>query len=309
MSTLTKPILVVGSLNMDLVVTVAELPQKGETIFGKTFTTFPGGKGGKQAVTAAKLGSKVTMVGVVGRDEFGERLRCSLSQSGVAVSYIASAETPTGTALITVDQRGANSIVVVPGANYACCQQDIDSALEAAEVPGILLVQNEIPEAIVEYTIKAAKGRGWTTILNPAPARLLLEELLSMIDILIPNETEASVLTGGKAGAEDEAAQILLDRGAAAVIITLGSKGALCCTLEQKQHILSYKVEAVDTTAAGDAYVGALATALAEGETVLESAKFAAAVAAIAVTRPGAQPSLPCRDEVDEFIHKQGGQQ
>jgi ribokinase len=308
MNILTKPILVVGSLNMDLVVTVAELPEKGETIFGKTFTTFPGGKGGNQAVSAARLGANVTMVGAVGRDDFGEKLLYSLSKSGVDTSHINLAETFTGTALITVDQNGANSIVVVPGANEVCCHEDIDSALQAVAGPGILLVQNEIPEKTVEYALQAAKEKGWTTILNPAPARMIADEILSMIDIIIPNETEVAVLTGCKTGAEERAAQVLLDRGAAAVIITLGSKGALYCTAAQKHQIPSYKVNAVDTTAAGDAYVGALATALSEGRTVLESAKFAAAVGALAVTKPGAQPSLPWREEVDEFIGKQEGQ-
>lgn len=307
MNTFTKPILVVGSLNMDLVVTVADLPEKGETIFGKTFTTFPGGKGGNQAVAAARLGANVTMVGAVGRDDFGEELVYSLSQSGVDTSYITLAETSTGTALITVDQNGANSIVVVPGANYACCPKDIDCALKGVAGPGILLVQNEIPEKTVEYAIKSAKEQGWTTILNPAPARLITDETLSMLDIIIPNETEAAVLTGGKIGAEDRAAQVLLDRGAATVIITLGSKGALYCTKAQKHRMAAYKVKAVDTTAAGDAYVGALATALSEGRTVLESAKFAAMVAAISVTKPGAQPSLPWREEVDEFNGIQEG--
>lgn len=304
MGAIRKPILVVGSLNMDLVATVVKLPEKGETIFGKTFTTFPGGKGGNQAVAAAKLGANVTMVGTVGQDDFGKKLLHSLSQSGVDTSYIASAEISTGIALITVDKNGANSIVVVPGANSVCGPNEIELALTAVEGPGILLVQNEIPEETVEYAIKSAKKQGWLTILNPAPARLITDELLSILDIIIPNETEAAILTGSKTGSEEGAAQVLLDRGAAAVIITLGSKGVLYCTAVQKHHICAYEVQAVDTTAAGDAYVGALATALSEGRTMLESAKFASAVAAIAVTRQGAQPALPWRKEVDEFIAK-----
>ncbi|AIF50816.1 ribokinase [Pelosinus sp. UFO1] len=305
MKDLAKPILVVGSLNMDLVIRVANLPLKGETIFGKTFTTFPGGKGGNQAVAASKLGAKVTMVGAVGRDDFGDKLLCSLSEGNVDTSYISITENSTGTALITVDDNGANSIVVVPGANNACFPSDIDTVLDLVEGPGILLVQNEIPEETVGYAIKRAKEQGWITILNPAPARQIDNELLSMIDIIIPNETEAAVLTESEAGSEEQAAQELLARGVAAVIVTLGNKGALYCTAKETCYIPTYKVKAVDTTAAGDAYVGALATALSQGKTVLESAKFATAVAALSVTRPGAQPALPWREEVDEFISKQ----
>lgn len=295
-----------GSLNMDLVVNVAQLPLKGETIFGKTFTTFPGGKGGNQAVAASQLGANVTMVGAVGRDDFGEGLLTSLSKSKVDTSYITVTEKSTGTALITVDQSGANSIVVIPGANYDCFPKDIDRALETIKIPGILLVQHEIPEETVEYAIKVAKQQGWMTILNPAPARSVKSEILAMLDIIIPNETEAAVLTDSMAGGEKRAAKELLDRGATAVIITLGSKGALYCTAEETSQIPAYKVKALDTTAAGDAYVGALATGLSEGRTVLESAKFAAAAAALSVTRPGAQPALPWREEVDIFIDKQG---
>lgn len=306
-----KPILVVGSLNMDLVVTVDQLPVKGETIFGKNFMTFPGGKGANQAVAASKLGAKVTMVGAVGRDAFGKNLLDSLVESGVDTSYIAMVDRPTGTALITVEEKGANCIVVVPGANDDCCLEDINKALQGIDGPGILLVQHEVPEEIVEYSIRSAKKRGWMIILNPAPARLIKKEILSMVDMIIPNETEVAVLTGNKVESLEEVTQAgkkLIARGASTVIITLGDKGALCCTADDATHILPYKVKAVDTTAAGDAYVGALATALSEGRPVIDSANFAAAAAALAVTRPGAQPGLPWREEVDDFIIKQGEQ-
>lgn len=305
-----KPILVVGSLNMDLVVTVEKLPVKGETIFGKNFMTFPGGKGANQAVAAAKLGAKVSMVGAVGQDAFGKNLLDSLGESGVDTSCIATVDKPTGTALITVAQEGANCIVVVPGANEVCSIQDIDKALQGSENPGILLVQHEVPEEIVEYSIRAAKKLGWMVILNPAPARLIKAEILGMIDMIIPNETEAAILTGNQVSSLAEATlagEKLLAMGVATVIITLGDQGALCCRPNGFSHILPYKVTAVDTTAAGDAYVGALATALSEGREIMDSATFAAAAAALSVTRPGAQPGLPWREEVDKFIEKQGG--
>jgi len=310
MAELKKSILVVGSLNMDLVITVSQLPSKGETVFGKKFTTFPGGKGANQAVSASKLGAKVRMVGAVGRDDFGATLLSSLAQSRVDTSYIAIVDSSTGTALITVDQNGANSIVVVPGANDACCPRDIDKALQGGDSPGILLVQHEIPEETVEYAISEAKKSGWTIILNPAPARVIKAEILSMVDIIIPNETEAAYLTGSKVSSLEEATQAgrkLLARGASTVIITLGDKGALCCMENQTYHIPPYKVKAIDTTAAGDAYVGALATALGEGKTILDSANFAAAAAALSVTRLGAQPGLPWREEVEHFIAEQEG--
>lgn len=309
MTEVAKPILVVGSLNMDLVVTVDRFPIKGETIFGKTFATFPGGKGANQAVAAAKLGAHVTMVGAVGEDAFGETLLTSLQESGVSTSYISKVNTSTGTALITVEENGANSIIVVPGANQHCSREKIDEALGGFASPGILLLQHEIPAEVVEYAVKRAKEEKWTIILNPAPARFVSEEILSMVDIVIPNETEIMVLTGRKVDSLEETAeagQVLLERGASTVMITLGDKGALCCMAQENYHIPSYKVKAIDTTAAGDSYVGALATALAEGKTMLDSAKFAAAAAALSVTRVGAQPALPWKDEVAHFIAKQG---
>ena len=300
-----KPLLVVGSLNMDLVVTAKHLPTKGETVLGNTFATFPGGKGANQAVAAAKLGADVTMVGCIGQDSFGEQLSKSLEASRVRVNFLKKVNCSTGTALITVEDSGANTIVVVAGANGYCAKQDVDQALSVLTEPGILLVQHEVPVETVEYAIKMAKTQGWTVILNPAPARQVTKGILSLVDILTPNETETAFLSGSRVDnmhEAEEAAQKLLASGIATVIITLGEKGALCCRAGETHYIPSYEVTAVDTTAAGDAYTGALAAALAEGKSLLDSAHFAAAAAALSVTKAGAQPSLPFRREVEQFI-------
>jgi ribokinase len=307
--TLTKTILVVGSLNMDLVVSAERLPEKGETIFGKTFAAFPGGKGANQAAAAGKLGAATVMVGCVGQDSFAQELLASLQNAKVSGKFVRQVDISTGTALITVDSHGFNTIVVVAGANVACDPLDVDKALAAINEPGVLLVQNEIPQKTVEYTITAAKQHGWTVVLNPAPVRALDISLMPMIDIIIPNETEMALLTKRDINTPDAAAaaaEQLIEWGIGAVVVTMGSKGAICRTPTGNHYIPPYVVTAVDTTAAGDAYAGGLATGLAEGKTLLESMKFAAAVAALSVTRAGAQPSLPWRLEVDEFIKKQG---
>lgn len=307
--TVLKTVLVVGSLNMDLVVSAQCLPKKGETIFGEEFATFPGGKGANQAVAAGKLGATVSMVGCVGRDNFANELLISLKASDVNTDFIRQVGIATGTALITVDAEGANTIVVVGGANLECEPGDVEHALEKFAEPGILLLQNEIPRATVEYAIKAAKELGWIIIFNPAPAREIDASLLSMVDIMIPNETEMALLTNSCVEtAEDVIAGAgkLLASGVKNVIITMGAKGAICCNEQGAHHVPSYAVQAIDTTAAGDAYTGGLAAALAEGKTLLESMGFAAAAAALSVTKQGAQPSLPWRIEVGEFMSSEG---
>lgn len=302
-----KTVVVVGSLNMDLVASTQRLPQRGETIFGKEFATFPGGKGANQAVAAGKLDAIVHMVGCTGRDGFGDELLSSLRSNHVTTDFIRQVDISTGTALITVADDGANTIVVVGGANMECSPIDVDQALEKFSDPGILLVQNEVPRETVEYAIEAAKKRGWIVIFNPAPARQIDNKLMAMVDVIMPNETEMAMLTNCTVDTLDEmvdSARDLLKSGVKNVIVTLGDKGAICCNESGYQQIKPYVVNAVDTTAAGDAYTGGLATALAEGKTLLESMDFAAAVAALSVTRKGAQPSLPWRTEVEEFMSK-----
>lgn len=305
--TVQKPILVVGSLNMDLVVTADRLPKEGETIFGKSFATFPGGKGANQAAAAGKVGGVVSMVGCVGKDGFGGQLLQSLQKNHVDTALVRQVDAPTGTALITVKEKGANTIVVVAGANAHCGQADIDRALAAFFAPGILLVQHEIPAQSVEYAIAQAKAAGWTIVLNPAPVREIPAAVLALVDILTPNESEAAALTGMKVTSIEEAiaaGEKLRTGGLKEVVITLGELGAVWVHANGSSVIPSYKVKAIDTTAAGDSYTAAIAVGLAEGREMAEALRFAAQTAAIVVTRPGAQTALPSREEVESFARE-----
>lgn len=301
-----KSVLVIGSLNMDLVARVDNLPTVGETIFGKTFTRFHGGKGANQAIAAARMGAKVSMVGCVGDDYFGRELLSGLSENGVEASGVRSVSGSSGTALITVDEHGANTIVVVPGANSCVTLTDIDAGLaKFTGHPGILLLQHEIPDQVVRYAIEAAKAAGWLVILNPAPARELSPSVMHCVDIIIPNETEAEVLCGQSIRTVEDAASAgreLLAMGVGAVVITMGRQGALYCTREHTQHIPALPVNAIDSTAAGDSFAGTLACAVAQGRTLEASLRIATAAAALSVTRSGAQPSLPWREELEESL-------
>ena len=305
----SRTVLVVGSLNMDLVARCERLPREGETLFGTDFFTAFGGKGGNQAVAAARIGAHVTMAGCVGHDQFGTDMIAALTAAGVQTDSVLAVDRPTGTALITVDAAGANTIVVISGANMACDVALVDRALAGAAAPGLLLLQHEIPPETNAHAVRAAKAAGWFTVLNPAPAHALPRDLLPLIDIIAPNETEAAALTGRSiAGRADAlaAAGDLLARGAGAVLITLGRDGALYRDASRALHCPALPVQAVDTTAAGDAYLGALAAALAEGQSLEQSLGLAAAAAGLAVTRLGAQPSLGTRAEVSAFIARHG---
>jgi ribokinase len=294
-------------MNMDLVATVKRLPNRGETVFGKDFAFFPGGKGANQAAAAGKLGAEVFLAACVGDDDFGRQLLQSMGDSKVETAYVRQVAQATGTAVITVDGAGANTIVVIPGANEQCEPALVDKILNRFAEPGILLVQNEVPANTVEHAIREAKLRGWTVIYNPAPVRELPTAVMPMIDVLLPNESELALLTGCPVTSMEEvltAARKLLAEKIANIIVTLGDKGALYCSSSTVKHIRPYQVDAVDTTAAGDAYAGALAACLAGGNSLLESMDFAAAAAAVSVTRSGAQPSLPWREEVEAFLRK-----
>ena len=300
-----RPVLVVGSLNMDLVARCELLPRTGQTIFGQDFFTAAGGKGANQAVAAARLGSSVAMAGCVGNDQFGRDLVASLATAGVHTGAVVTTDRPTGTALITVDASGANTIVVISGANMACDNALVDSALANAPRPGILLLQHEIPIAANAHAIHAAHAAGWFVILNPAPARAVASELLPLIDIIAPNETEAAALTGRTVASRADAlaaARHLLELGARAALITLGGDGALYCDGGGALHCPAVAVRAVDTTAAGDGYLGALAASLASGRSLADSLGLASVAAGLAVTRLGAQPSLATQAEVADFI-------
>ena len=299
-------IIVAGSINMDLV-TRAPIPRPGETVIGGDLHAFPGGKGANQAVAAARMGGQVTMIGRVGEDAFGKQMRAALEEDGVDTAFVLpTAGTPTGVALIVVDEQGQNSIVVTPGANGRLTPADIDAAAEAIAAADVLLLQLEVPLETVQRATGLAAQHGLKVILNPAPAAPLPQDLLSKVDILIPNEIEAAALSGLPSGSTAElqaAAANLLEQGAGAVILTLGDRGALLVDGKSKTLLPAFAVKnVVDTTAAGDAFAGALAVAVSEGLTLPEAISWAAGAGALAVTKAGAQPSLPTRTEVQRLL-------
>ncbi len=293
---------------MDLVVKSARIPAVGETILGGDFLMTPGGKGANQAVAAAKLGAEVSFVARLGRDVFAEQSLSSLRKEGVNTEYVVTTEqTPSGVALIMVDHAGDNVIVVAPGANQKLSPQDVEKAQSAISSSGAVVAQLEVPLGTVEFSARLANGAGVPFILNPAPARKLSLELLAMVDVLTPNETEAAILTGLEVTNKDSAdvaARELLKSGVKAVILTMGAKGFLLAAGETTEFVLAVKVDAVDSTAAGDAFTGALAVGLAQGQTLRDAAFFANHAAALSVTRMGAQSSMPTRREVERFIRE-----
>ena len=295
-----KGILVIGSLNMDLSIDLAKMPVTGETILGRGIAYKAGGKGANQACAAGKLGGRVRMLGCVGQDEFGQKLVKSLSESGVETDYIKeSRDLPTGTAVIYVDDNGDNSIVVIPGANMACDIEYLKEQDEQFHWCDYVVLQMEIPYEAVWYSVKRAKELGKMVILNPAPAPdEIPEEILSLVDYLTPNETEIIALNGKSKDDIREGAEKLLSRGVSNVIATLGDRGALLVNRYGKTFYPARKVVSVDTTAAGDCFNGAMVAALAEGQSEAEAILFANIASSIAVTRKGAQESLPIREEV-----------
>jgi ribokinase len=304
---MSAPITVVGSLNMDFVVQVAALPRPGETVIGSGFSTLPGGKGANQACAAGKLGGRARMVGRVGSDVFGQQLIESLAAAGVDTRAVLATEaTPTGVALIFVQMGGQNQIVVASGANGRLAPADALSALADAN-EGYLLLQLESPMETVEKAAGLGRASGVKVILDPAPARPVPDPLLASVDILTPNESEAMVLLDRRDEAVSlqdapELARALLRRGPRCVILKLGEKGAFLDDGREARHFPGRKVEAVDATAAGDTFNGALAVALAEGRGLPEAIEFANAAAALSVTRLGAQASIPARSEVEALL-------
>jgi len=294
-------IVVFGSINMDLVVRTPRLPTPGETLTGHTFFTAPGGKGANQAVACARLGAPTRMVGRVGDDLFGEQLRASLRSFGVQDDGVLTTPGPSGVALIAVDDTAENTIVIVPGANGAVSIADIPRLEAVLDGARILLVQLEVPIETVVAAARAAHTRGVTVILDPAPALPLPDELYALADIITPNEHEAATLTG-IAVRDDQgaiaAARALIARGARRVAIKLGARGALTADAEGEQFWSPFTVTPVDTVAAGDAFNGGLAVALSEGRSFNEAIRWGLAAGALSVTRHGAQPSMPERNEV-----------
>ena len=299
-----KNICVIGSLNMDLVVKVDTMPKGGQTLIGSNFKEVPGGKGANQAVAMARLGGNVSMIGKVGNDGFGQTLLNALKADNVNTDYIGIEEGPTGVALITVDKNAENSIVVAPGANFKVAVEDIDNNIESINNSDIVVVQLETPLETIKYGLKKAKEAGKYTILNPAPAVVLEDEIIKNVDLLTPNETELEVLSGVEINTEDDikrAAQIMIDKGVKELIVTLGSKGSLYINKERSMFKSAYKVSAVDTTAAGDSYTGALSVAFANGKNIEEAMDFASKVGALSVMKEGAQSSLPTLKDVENF--------
>ena len=299
-------IAVVGSLNMDLVVRVPRMPVPGETLIGHDFHVIPGGKGANQAVAAARLGAQVTMIGRVGDDDFGRAQQRNLAQEGIGVTHVSvDPEEATGIALITLDAAGQNSIILAPGANMRLTVAHVEAAAQTIADAEILICQLESPLEVVTRAIELARAQGVRVILNPAPARPLDTDLLHLVDYLIPNESETTLLTGIQVtdlSSAEKAAANLRERGVSTVILTLGEQGALLANARGMIHVPGYSVEVVDTTAAGDAFVGGFAVALAEGQLLQEAVRFANAAGALAVTRLGAQPSLPTRREIELFL-------
>ncbi|MGW2182006.1 ribokinase [Streptomyces sp. NPDC001732] len=289
-------IAVLGSTNMDLVARVGRAPERGETVTGREFRTVPGGKGANQAVAAARAGGDVIMIGAVGDDEYGVRPRSNLEHAGIDTDLLHTAEGPSGTAHIVVDDTGANSIVVIPGANGTV------TALGPGEMAAIagaelLLLQLELPMSAVIEGARVAHAQGVRTLLTPSPVQPLPSELLDCVDLLIPNEHEAAALTGFTDPCA--AAQHLLGR-VPAVVVTLGSKGCLYAARGGEPVLFpAPEVTAVDTTGAGDTFVGTLAVALGERRPVPEALAWASSAAALCVQRPGASTSMPYRGEID----------
>jgi ribokinase len=300
-------ITVVGSINMDLVVRVAHLPLPGETVLGQDYQAIPGGKGANQAVAAARLGANVAMIGCVGDDVFGRLLQDNLRREKVdLVGVQAVPETSSGLAMITVDDLGRNTIVVASGANLAMTPQQVADSMESIADIDVLVLQLESPMDCVLEAARIARARGAKVVLNPAPARPLPVEIYPYIDVLIPNESETSLLTGLPVygiGQAEAAAQALVRAGARSVVLTLGERGALvvdegCPAI----RLPAFPAQVVDTTAAGDAFVAGLAVGLAEGKSLVDAARMGNAAGAVAVTRLGAQPAMPGREDIERLL-------
>lgn len=305
MESKNKPIVVVGSINIDFVSTTERIPVAGETVQAVDFQIHPGGKGANQAVAVARLGYPVRLIGCLGEDTFGTEIRPYLEKQGVDMAGVKTAQVASGAAVIVVSQQGENSILVAQGANALVTPQHLDANIEIIRSAGLVLTQLEIPMETVEYLAQICSRVDVPLILDPTPARELSPDLLKHIDWFTPNETEAAFFIGSSSETRDPAsiAKTFLDKGIKGVVLKMGMRGAYLATANRiSEHLSPFPVEAVDTTAAGDAFNGAFATALMMGNRPIESGRFASVAAAISVTRAGAQPSMPTTAEVEQMI-------
>lgn len=300
---------VLGSMNMDLVVKVNDVPRVGETILSKSFEKIAGGKGANQAIAAKRCGAKVSMIAKIGNDDNGQILKQKLEEDNIDVKYVfKDNKEATGIAIIMVNENGNNSIIVVSGSNMTIDDEEVEASIEKIKESDILISQFEVSEKIILKVFKKAKELEKITILNPAPAKKINEELLKVTDIIVPNETEAEVLTGIKVNTLEDAnkaGQIFLEKGVKFAVITLGSKGAAVIGSDFCELVPAYKVNAIDTTAAGDSFIGALSSKLKFEEinklNLINAVKFGNKVSSISVQRKGAQPSIPYLREVEEI--------
>lgn len=303
-------IVVVGSSNTDMIIRLSRLPRPGETLLGGEFSMAAGGKGANQAVAAARAGADVTFIARVGKDVFGDRALEGFRRDGIRIDRIVrDPRSASGVALIFVGAEGQNSIAVAPGANGRLTPADVRKARRVIALADAVVVQLETPMDTVREAAEQAAAAGVPVVLNPAPARTLPSRLLRLVTVLTPNETEAELLSGVAVRNDRSAgcaADVLLAKGPRIVVITLGARGALLATKEGHQIVPSFPVRAVDTTAAGDVFNGALTVALAEGKPLTEAARFANAAAALSVTRLGAQPSAPTRRAVESLLRSRG---
>ena len=299
-----RRIVVVGSINMDLVNHVTSFPKPGETIHGSGTDYYAGGKGANQAVAAARLGGDVSFIGAVGSDPFGSTLREGLSSYGIDTSAVMTKEGTSGLAFITVNDSGENYIILSGGSNSKLRPADVNP--EQLQNAFVVLLQNEIPWETNVHTIKLCRSLNIPVILNPAPAMRLPEEIFPLIHTLVLNETEAEVISGTKivdTNGASSAGALLLSKGVSRVIVTLGSKGCVYISNDDERYIPPFQVNPVDTTGAGDTFIGAYAAALQSGKSIPEALRFASAAAAISVTRKGAQTSIPTREEVEIMLN------
>lgn len=299
-------VVVVGSFNMDLVIKTERRPQKGETLIGEEFGMFIGGKGANQAIAASRLGADVTMIGRLGADLFGDTFFTEFDRENIDTSFVVrDAEVGTGVASPVIDADGDNSIIIVPRANMRLDVEDVERAASKIADADVLLLQLEVPIESSKRAAEIARANGVEIILNPAPACVLPDSFLGLVDILVPNEVETEFLTKVTV-ADDEgarlAAKVLFEKGLSTIVLTLGNRGALLLTSQRSQLVPAYNVKVVDTTAAGDAFCGALATALASGDKIENAVAFANATGALAVTVLGAAPSMPTAEQVHDFV-------